>query len=99
MDKSRISNKAAVDFVSKFNEIYFRSISYHLGSFVEDGFLKEQPISTSFYAASKSWDNFSSQFLTKFGDISVLTDEDVDDMFDESSVDEPDEDEDLGISR
>ncbi|CAB4404635.1 unnamed protein product [Rhizophagus irregularis] len=89
MDKSRISNKAAVDFVSKFNEIYFRSISYHLGSFVED----------AFYAASKSWDNFSSQFLTKFGDISVLTDEDVDDMFDESSVDKPDEDEDLGISR
>ena len=140
-DKSRISNKEAVDFVSKFNEIYFRSISHHLGSFVQDGFLKElfeknpsapvdkaqllirkfgdaanpanftaqaqatniQPttlsliFSIAFYAASRSWDNFNTQFLTEFGDLYTMTDEDVDDMFDESSVDEQDVDDDLGL--
>ena len=140
-DKSRISNKEAVDFVSKFNEIYFRSISHHLGSFVQDGFLKElfeknpsapvdkaqllirkfgdaanpanftaqaqatniQPttlsliFSIALYAASRSWDNFNTQFLTEFGDLYTMTDEDVDDMFDESSVDEQDVDDDLGL--
>ncbi|CAB4410478.1 unnamed protein product [Rhizophagus irregularis] len=138
MDKSRISNKEAVDFVSKFNEIYFRSISHYLSSFVQDGFLKElfeknpsapvdkaqllirkfgdaanpanfteqaqatniQPttlsliFSIAFYAASRSWENFASQFLSEFGDIHVMSEEDIDDMFDESSVDEQDEDED-----
>jgi hypothetical protein len=141
MDKSRISNKEAVDFVSKFNEIYFRSISHHLSSFVQDGFLKElfeknpsapvdkaqllirkfgdaanpanftaqaqatniQPttlsliFSIAFYVASMSWENFATQFLSEFGDIHVMTDEDVDDMFDESSEDEQDVDDDLGL--
>ncbi|CAB4421411.1 unnamed protein product [Rhizophagus irregularis] len=134
--KSRIPNEVAVDFVSKFNEIYFRSISHHLSSFVEDGFLKDlfeknpsvpkdkaqlligkfgevanpanfsqqaqatniQPttlsliFSIAFYAASRSWDNFSSHFLSEFGNIYNGSD----DMLDESSEDEPDEDEDLG---
>ncbi|PKY59369.1 hypothetical protein RhiirA4_430360, partial [Rhizophagus irregularis] len=132
MDKSRTSNKAAVDFVSNFNEIYFRSISHILSSFVQNGFLKElfeknpsapadkgqilirrfgnaakcqpptqaeatniQPttlsliFSIAFYAASKSWDNFSFQFLSEFGDIHVGSNEE-DDMLDDSSVDEPD---------
>jgi hypothetical protein len=40
MDKSRTPNEAAIDFVSKFNEIYFHTFSYHLSSFVQDGFLK-----------------------------------------------------------
>ncbi|CAB4437112.1 unnamed protein product [Rhizophagus irregularis] len=137
-DKSRTQNKAAVDFVSEFNEIYFRSISHILSSFVQDGFLKElfeknpsvptdkaqllirkfgeaanpanftsqaqatniQPTTLSlifsivFYAASRSWDNFSFQFLSEFGDIHVGSD-DEDDMLDESS-DEPDVDDDLG---
>ncbi|CAB4434462.1 unnamed protein product [Rhizophagus irregularis] len=141
MDKSRIANKEAVDFVSKFNEIYFRSISHYLSSFVQDGFLKElfeknpsapvdkaqllirkfgdaanpanfteqaqatniQPttlsliFSIALYAASRSWENFNTQFLTEFGDLFVMSEEDVDDMFDESSVDESNHDEDLGI--
>ncbi|PKY61523.1 hypothetical protein RhiirA4_522631, partial [Rhizophagus irregularis] len=141
MDKSRISNKAAVDFVSKFNEIYFQSISHHLSSFVQDGFLKElfeknpsapvdkaqllirkfgdaanpanfteqaqatniQPttlsliFSIAFYAASRSWENFSSQFLSEFGDLYEMSEADIDDMFDESSVDEHDLEEDLGL--
>ncbi|CAB4423745.1 unnamed protein product [Rhizophagus irregularis] len=141
MDKSRKSNQAAVDFVSKFNEIYFRSISHYLSSFVQDGFLKElfeknpsapvdkaqllirkfgdaanpanftsqaqatniQPttlsliFSIAFYSASRSWENFASQFLSEFGDIHVMSEEDVDDMFDESSDDEQDVSEDLGL--
>ncbi|CAB4422565.1 unnamed protein product [Rhizophagus irregularis] len=51
--------------------------------------------SIAFYAASRSWDNFSSQFLSEFGDIYDGSD-DEDDMLDESSVDEPDVDDDLG---
>ncbi|PKY60051.1 hypothetical protein RhiirA4_430840 [Rhizophagus irregularis] len=41
MDKSRTLNELAVEFVSRFNEPYFQAISYHLGSFVKDGFLKD----------------------------------------------------------
>ncbi|GET66000.1 hypothetical protein GLOIN_2v1846618 [Rhizophagus irregularis DAOM 181602=DAOM 197198] len=41
MDKSRTSNKEALDFVSKFNEIYFQTFTHHLSSFVQDGFLKD----------------------------------------------------------
>ncbi|PKY57183.1 hypothetical protein RhiirA4_478079 [Rhizophagus irregularis] len=101
-DESRISNKAAVDFVSKFNEIYFRSISHILGSFVQDGFLKELfkknpsvPTDKAQLLIMRSWDNFSSQFLSEFGDIHVGSDEE-NDMLDDSSVDEPDVDDDLG---
>ncbi|CAB4432324.1 unnamed protein product [Rhizophagus irregularis] len=41
MDKSRTPNEAALDFVSKFNEIYFQTFTHHLSSFVQDGFLKD----------------------------------------------------------
>ncbi|PKC53862.1 hypothetical protein RhiirA1_478425, partial [Rhizophagus irregularis] len=40
------------------NEQYFNTVSYHLSSFVQD----------ALYAASRSWDNFSTQFYCKFGD-------------------------------
>jgi hypothetical protein len=46
--------------------------------------------SIAFYAASRSWDNFSFQFISEFGDIY----DGSDDILDESSVDEPDEDKD-----
>ncbi|PKY46935.1 hypothetical protein RhiirA4_461953 [Rhizophagus irregularis] len=45
----------------------------------------------SFYAASRSWDNFATYFLTEFGDLDY---DGSDNMLDESSEDEPDEDED-----
>ncbi|PKK61709.1 hypothetical protein RhiirC2_791407, partial [Rhizophagus irregularis] len=41
MDKSRTPNEEAVDFVSLFNEQYFNTVTYHLSSFVQDGFLKD----------------------------------------------------------
>ncbi|EXX66989.1 hypothetical protein RirG_118500 [Rhizophagus irregularis DAOM 197198w] len=41
INKSRTSNEAALDFVSKFNEIYFQTFTHHLSSFVQDGFLKD----------------------------------------------------------
>ncbi|GBC24571.2 hypothetical protein GLOIN_2v1846618 [Rhizophagus irregularis DAOM 181602=DAOM 197198] len=41
MDKSRTPNEAALDFVSKFNKIYFQTFTHHLSSFVQDGFLKD----------------------------------------------------------
>ncbi|CAB4404632.1 unnamed protein product [Rhizophagus irregularis] len=134
-DKSGTPNKAAVDFVSNFNEIYFRSISHILSSFIHKELFKKNPsvptdkaqilikrfgdaanpanfttqaqatniqstilsliFSIAFYAASRSWDNFSSQFLSEFGDIHVGSDE-KDDMLDDSSVDELDVDDDLG---
>ncbi|EXX56043.1 hypothetical protein GLOIN_2v1791351 [Rhizophagus irregularis DAOM 181602=DAOM 197198] len=40
MDKSR-TNEEALDFISKFNEQYFHTVTYHLSSFVQDGFLKD----------------------------------------------------------
>ncbi|CAB4410491.1 unnamed protein product [Rhizophagus irregularis] len=120
MDKSRTTNKAALDFVSKFNEIYFQTFTHHLSSFVQDGFLKDlfeknpsvtrdkaklliekfgdtanpanftsqaqvmniQPttlsliFSIALYAASRSWDNFSSHFYSKFGDMGSDDDDD-----------------------
>ncbi|CAB4425827.1 unnamed protein product [Rhizophagus irregularis] len=41
MEQSRIINEPAVEFVSKFNDQYFQSVSYNLGFFIEDGFLKD----------------------------------------------------------
>ncbi|PKY33845.1 hypothetical protein RhiirB3_453096 [Rhizophagus irregularis] len=41
MDKSRTPNEAALDFVSKFNNIYFETFTHNLSSFVQDGFLKD----------------------------------------------------------
>ncbi|GET54748.1 hypothetical protein GLOIN_2v1846618 [Rhizophagus irregularis DAOM 181602=DAOM 197198] len=41
MDKSRTTNEEALDFVSKFNKIYFQTFTHHLSSFVQDGFLKD----------------------------------------------------------
>ncbi|PKK55333.1 hypothetical protein RhiirC2_802688 [Rhizophagus irregularis] len=41
MNKSRTPNEAALDFVSKFNEIDFQTFIHHLSSFVQDGFLKD----------------------------------------------------------
>ncbi|GET51028.1 hypothetical protein GLOIN_2v1846618 [Rhizophagus irregularis DAOM 181602=DAOM 197198] len=41
MDKSRTPNEEALDFVSLFNEQYFNTVTYHLSSFVQDGFLKD----------------------------------------------------------
>ncbi|PKY30912.1 hypothetical protein RhiirB3_448227, partial [Rhizophagus irregularis] len=41
MDKSRTTNEEALDFVSKFNEIYFQTVTYHLSSFIQDSFLKD----------------------------------------------------------
>ncbi|EXX59766.1 hypothetical protein GLOIN_2v1846618 [Rhizophagus irregularis DAOM 181602=DAOM 197198] len=113
MDKSRTPNEEALDFVSKFNEIYFQTITHHLSSFVQDSFLKDlfdknpsvlkdkaqilierfgdsansvnfttqaqamniQPttlsliFSIALYAASRSWENFSTQFFCNFGDM------------------------------
>ncbi|PKC60752.1 hypothetical protein RhiirA1_398920 [Rhizophagus irregularis] len=40
MDKSR-TNEEALDFISKFNEQYFHTVTYHLSSFVQDSFLKD----------------------------------------------------------
>ncbi|GBC21259.2 hypothetical protein GLOIN_2v1791351 [Rhizophagus irregularis DAOM 181602=DAOM 197198] len=124
MDNSRTPNEEALDFVSKFNEIYFQTFTHNLSSFVQDGFLKDlfeknpsvpkdkaqilidrfgesanpanfttqaqatniQPttlsliFSIALYAASKSWDNFSTQFYCNFGD----TDDDDDDKDRES---------------
>ncbi|GBC31620.1 hypothetical protein GLOIN_2v1846618 [Rhizophagus irregularis DAOM 181602=DAOM 197198] len=123
MDKSRTTNEEALDFVSKFNEIYFQTFTHHLSSFVQDGFLKDlfeknpsvpkdkaqlliqkfgetanpanftsqaqatniQPttlsliFSIALYAASRSWDNFSHQFLCNFGDMGDDDDDDDDD--------------------
>ncbi|EXX56663.1 hypothetical protein GLOIN_2v1791351 [Rhizophagus irregularis DAOM 181602=DAOM 197198] len=122
MDKSRTPNEEALDFVSKFNEIYFQTFTYNLNSFVQDGFLKDlfeknpsvpkdkarilierfgetanpanftsqaqamniQPttllliFSIALYAASKSWDNFSTQFYYNFGDTGDDDDDDDD---------------------
>ncbi|PKY57726.1 hypothetical protein RhiirA4_479011 [Rhizophagus irregularis] len=86
MDKSRTPNKAAVDFVSKFNEIYFQTFTHHLSSFVQD----------ALYAASRSWDNFSSHFYCEFGDMGSDDDDDdadTDDyLMDESPLLNLDED-------
>uniref|UniRef100_U9U7Q2 Uncharacterized protein n=1 Tax=Rhizophagus irregularis (strain DAOM 181602 / DAOM 197198 / MUCL 43194) TaxID=747089 RepID=U9U7Q2_RHIID len=40
-DTSRIQYKEAVDFVSKFNDIFYQSLSFHLSSFIEDCFFKD----------------------------------------------------------
>ncbi|PKC56691.1 hypothetical protein RhiirA1_401944, partial [Rhizophagus irregularis] len=122
MDKSRTTNEEALDFVSKFNEIYFQTVTYHLSSFIQDGFLKDlfeknpsvpkdkaqilierfgesanpanftlqaqamniQPttlsliFSIALYFASRSWDNFSTQFYYKFGNTGDDDDDDDD---------------------
>ncbi|GBC19107.2 hypothetical protein GLOIN_2v1791351 [Rhizophagus irregularis DAOM 181602=DAOM 197198] len=122
MDKSRTPNEEALDFVSKFNEIYFQTFTHNLSSFVTDGFLKDlfeknpsvpkdkaqilierfgetanpanftsqaqatniQPttlsliFSIALYAASRSWDNFSTQFFCNFGDMGGDDDDDDD---------------------
>ncbi|PKY57187.1 hypothetical protein RhiirA4_478086 [Rhizophagus irregularis] len=90
--KSRISNEAAL-LIGKFGE------AANPANFTEQAQATNiQPTTLSlifsigFYAAFRSWDNFSSQFLAEFGDIY----DGSDDMLDESSEDEPDEDEDLG---
>jgi len=127
-EKSRISTKEAIDFVGEFNEIYFQTFSYHLSTFVSDGFLKDlfeknptvakdkaqlliekfgesanpqnftqqaaatniQPttlsliFSIALQSASRSWDNFATQFLTKFSEEEYG---DSDDMLDDSSDD------------
>ncbi|GBC21264.1 hypothetical protein GLOIN_2v1871772 [Rhizophagus irregularis DAOM 181602=DAOM 197198] len=144
MDKSRTSNEEVLDFVSKFNEIYFQTFTHNLSSFVTDGFLKDlfeknpsvpkdkawilierfgetanpanfssqaqatniQPttlsliFSIALFAASKSWDNFSTQFYLNFGDTGDDDDDDdngsqnTDDyLMDESYPLEPDVDE------
>ncbi|PKC65556.1 hypothetical protein RhiirA1_460878 [Rhizophagus irregularis] len=41
MDKGRIPNGAAIDFVSSFQDVFFETISQHLGTFIQDGFLKD----------------------------------------------------------
>ncbi|PKY37200.1 hypothetical protein RhiirB3_461852, partial [Rhizophagus irregularis] len=41
MDKGRTPNGAAIDFVSEFQDIFFETISQHLGTFIQDGFLKD----------------------------------------------------------
>ncbi|PKK58607.1 hypothetical protein RhiirC2_871503 [Rhizophagus irregularis] len=41
MDKRRTPNGAAIDFVSEFQDIFFETISQHLGTFIQDGFLKD----------------------------------------------------------
>ncbi|GET61549.1 hypothetical protein GLOIN_2v1846618 [Rhizophagus irregularis DAOM 181602=DAOM 197198] len=91
MDKSQTRNEKALDFVSKFNEIYFQTFTYNLSSFVTDGFLKdlfEKNPSVpkdkarilierfALYAAFKSWDNFSTQFYCNFGDTGDDDDDD-----------------------
>ncbi|RGB22614.1 hypothetical protein C1646_775814, partial [Rhizophagus diaphanus] len=40
MDKSRITNEQALEFVSEHNEIFFQNVSIHLESFIQSGFLK-----------------------------------------------------------
>ncbi|EXX64008.1 hypothetical protein GLOIN_2v1846618 [Rhizophagus irregularis DAOM 181602=DAOM 197198] len=120
MDKSRTPNEEALDFVSKFNENYFHSVTYYLSSFIKDGFLKDlfeknpsvpkdkaqilierfgdsanptnfaaqaqatniQPttlsliFSIALYSASRSWDDFSTQYYCKFGDTGDDDDDD-----------------------
>ncbi|GBC19100.2 hypothetical protein GLOIN_2v1791351 [Rhizophagus irregularis DAOM 181602=DAOM 197198] len=144
IDKSRTPNEEALDFVSKFNEIYFQTFTHNLSSFVQDGFLKDlfeknlsvpkdkaqilieqfgetanpanftsqaqatniQPttlsliFSIALYSASKSWDNFSTQFYLNFGDTGNDDDDDDDGsqntddyLMDESYPLEPDVDE------
>ncbi|PKY55607.1 hypothetical protein RhiirA4_475184, partial [Rhizophagus irregularis] len=41
MDKSRIQFEPAVEFISKFEEVFFQTAAYNLGTFIEDGFLKD----------------------------------------------------------
>ncbi|PKK60292.1 hypothetical protein RhiirC2_793543, partial [Rhizophagus irregularis] len=90
IDKSRTPNEEALDFVSKFNEIYFQTFTHNLSSFVQD----------ALYATSKSWDNFSIQYYCKFGDTGDDDDDDDDGsqntddyLMDESYPLEPDVDE------
>ncbi|CAB4404638.1 unnamed protein product [Rhizophagus irregularis] len=62
-DKSRIQNEAAVDFVSNFNDIFFETISHHLGSFVTDSFLKDLFNKNSSKAVNKA-----QLLIEKFGE-------------------------------
>ncbi|EXX73431.1 hypothetical protein RirG_060400 [Rhizophagus irregularis DAOM 197198w] len=41
IDKRRTPNGAAIDFVSEFQDTFFETISQHLGTFIQDGFLKD----------------------------------------------------------
>ncbi|PKY60086.1 hypothetical protein RhiirA4_483380 [Rhizophagus irregularis] len=61
--KCRILNEAAVDLVSKFYETFFRTFSYQLGSFVQDGFFKD------LFEKNPSVSNDKAQILIeRFGD-------------------------------
>ncbi|PKY63000.1 hypothetical protein RhiirA4_490627, partial [Rhizophagus irregularis] len=39
-DKSRKQIELTLDFISSYNEIFYQDITTHLGSFIQDGFLK-----------------------------------------------------------
>ncbi|PKY59972.1 hypothetical protein RhiirA4_483165 [Rhizophagus irregularis] len=41
MDKSRTQFEPAIEFVSNFNDTFYQTISHNLGTFIEDGFLKD----------------------------------------------------------
>ncbi|PKY41182.1 hypothetical protein RhiirA4_454710 [Rhizophagus irregularis] len=59
----RMINKPAIEFVSEFSAVYFHTITLHLGSFVEDGFLK------ALYDKSPSRTTDNNQLLIeRFGD-------------------------------
>ncbi|PKY60887.1 hypothetical protein RhiirA4_485140, partial [Rhizophagus irregularis] len=81
-DKSRKLNKAATDFVSEFSIVYFHTITTHLGSFVEDGFLKalydKNPSKTQ-----NNNENFGDMGYTENSD----DDESLDDKHDEDKDD------------
>ncbi|PKC56491.1 hypothetical protein RhiirA1_473915 [Rhizophagus irregularis] len=40
-DTSKIQYEETVDFISKFNDIFYQTLSFHLGSFIEDSFFKD----------------------------------------------------------
>ncbi|CAB4429772.1 unnamed protein product [Rhizophagus irregularis] len=105
--KSRIPNKAAVDFVSKFNEIYFKDKAQLLigkfGDATNPANFTEQARATNIQPTTLSL-IFSIAFYSAFRSwknfaSQFLTEfgdiyDGSDDMLDESSDDEPDEDED-----
>ncbi|CAB4422559.1 unnamed protein product [Rhizophagus irregularis] len=97
-DKSGTPNKAAVDFIliKRFGDA---ANPANFTTQVQATNIQPTTLllvfSIAFYAASRSWDNFSSQFLSEFCDIHVGSD-DEDEMLNDSSVDEPDVDDDLG---
>ncbi|PKK55863.1 hypothetical protein RhiirC2_801309 [Rhizophagus irregularis] len=95
MDKSQTPNEEALDFISKFNKIYFQTFTHHLKVWRNSQPCELHFTSPSYeyttttfsliysialYAASRSWDNFSTQFFCNFGDMG----DDDDDNDDES---------------